>query len=211
MATITLVRHGEVHGDWHGRLYGRMDVPLSVEGQAQARAVVRELSGARFAAIYSSGLKRAEFTAELLRRGHPGFERQDLDRLHERDRGDWAGMSPAEIDRIEPGSADAWTGSLGIFTPPGGETVDEVQARVASELDRVAELHRGESICIVAHLWILRAAVAGALGLPALQVARLDIPTSGRVRVVWEPGPKGAPRGALQLLTGTPEVLEIDR
>ncbi len=214
MATITLIRHGEVHADWHGRLYGSMDVPLSEEGQAQARAVARELSDERFAVIASSGLMRAEFTAQILRRNHAGLERLerlDIPGLRERDRGDWAGLSAAEIDVRKPGASAEWTSSRGIFTPPGGETVDQVHVRVVSELDQLAQSHEGQSICVVAHLWVLRAAVAAALGLPAQEVVRLDIPTSGRVRLQWSHADENAARGSLDLMLGTPRVLAEDR
>ncbi|MEZ6004267.1 MAG: histidine phosphatase family protein [Planctomycetota bacterium] len=210
MLQILMIRHGAVHADWAGRLYGALDVPLSSEGHAQARAVARELREEPLAAVVSSGLSRAEFTANLLRSDRPGLERIDRPRLAERNRGDWAGWTLAEIETRHPGAGELWEASHGRFTPPGGESLADVQARVTAEIDRLAEEHRGGQIAIVAHLWVVRAAVAAAIGLPADGVGAISMPTSGRARIQWRPGGAGA-RGRLIEMHGTPPVRAEDR
>ncbi|MDF1838385.1 MAG: histidine phosphatase family protein [Planctomycetota bacterium] len=199
MTRIVLIRHGEVHADWRGRLYGAMDVPLSEVGMGQARAVALELRGREFAQVVSSGLERAEFTAQLLRSDRPGMRRLDDPRFMERSRGDWAGMSPAEIDRRQPGASELWASSRGMFDPPAGESVEQVLERVESGLHSCLDSKVDGDVVIVAHLWVLRAALALTVGLPAEQVGRIDIPTAGRIEISWadrgSPGAKGELHG----------------
>ncbi len=195
MTQIVLIRHGEVHADWQGRLYGAMDVPLSEAGKDQARAVARELRNRSFGAVISSGLARAEFTANLLRADRPGLQRLDEPRFVERDRGDWAGLSGSEIEARQAGASDLWVSSRGMFTPPGGESMDQVISRVEAGLQHWLDRSNGDPIAIVAHLWVARAALALTLGLPSELVGRADIPTAGRIEFSWsdraEPGAKG--------------------
>jgi broad specificity phosphatase PhoE len=199
MTRIVLIRHGEVHADWRGRLYGAMDVPLSEAGKDQARAVAKELQGRTYDAVISSGLQRAEFTANLLRAERPALTRLDDPRFLERHRGDWAGMSAAEIDALEPGAHELWRTSRGMFNPPGGETVGSVMNRVEEGLQDALGNADCDLIVIVAHLWVLRAALALTVGLPAEQVGRVDIPTAGRIEISWAdragPGAKGELHG----------------
>ncbi len=185
MTQIVLIRHGEVHLDWRGRLYGAMDVPLSEAGMDQARDVAAELRGREFGHVISSGLGRAEFTANLLREDRPGMPRLDEPRFKERDRGDWAGLTADEIDGRLAGASDLWVSTRGMFNPPGGETMEQVMARVESGLQHWLTSTEGEPIVIVAHLWVLRAALALTLGLPAESAARADIPTAGRIEISW--------------------------
>lgn len=204
MTRIVLIRHGEVHADWRGRLYGAMDVPLSEVGMGQARDVAAELRGRDFGTVISSGLQRAEFTANLLRADRSGMERIDDPRFMERDRGDWAGLSGGEIDERQAGASDLWVSSRGMFNPPGGETVEAVMARVELGLQDWLQRESEGSIVIVAHLWVLRAALALTVGLPAEQVGRIDIPTAGRIEISWPDRGLAGAKGELHGLFPAP-------
>ncbi|MCP5023788.1 MAG: histidine phosphatase family protein [bacterium] len=204
MAQIVLIRHGEVHADWRGRLYGAMDVPLSEAGKDQARNVVRELRKRHFGAVISSGLARAEFTAKLLRADRPGLQRLDEPRFAERDRGDWAGLSGSEIDERQAGASDLWVSSRGMFNPPGGEPMDQVISRVEAGLQHWLDRSNGEPIVIVAHLWVVRAALALTLGLPSGLVGRADIPTAGRIEFSWPDRSEAGAKGDLHGLFPAP-------
>lgn len=62
---IHLVRHGETDGN-QSHFVGRRDLPLNAVGQAQAKALVPELSGRPIRAIVASPLQRAQATAQPL-------------------------------------------------------------------------------------------------------------------------------------------------
>ena len=208
---MTWIRHGQVHSDYQGRLYGSLDVPLSDEGQAQARAVARELRERPLSAVICSDLRRAQVTAELLCSSRPGLAPEIRPGLRERSRGAWAEFAASELDAQVPGARDLWSGSHGLFTPPDGETIGQVMDRVGAELAELLERYRGRSIAIVAHLWVVRSAVAWTLGLPASRVSALDLPTSGRAHLHWPEQSCSVADGRLVGWLGTPRVLSEDR
>jgi len=185
------VRHGAVADPWPGRIYGRLDVPLSPVGEAEARRVAGALEAEPLAAVVSSGLSRAEFSAALLRAPR-GLDRRDDPRLIELDRGRWAGRERAEIAAAEP---ELWAASQacgGALNPDDGETIEQVLTRVRAGLDAAAALGPDAQVAVVAHLWVLRAAGVIALGMRPEKIASLRVPTSGLLVVDWRPGGAGS-------------------
>ena len=188
---LLLLRHGAVADPWPQRIYGRLDVPLSSAGEAEARRVAAAFAQEPLAAVVSSGLPRAEFTAALLRAPR-GLPRRDDARLIEVDRGSWAGRERDEIAASEP---ELWARSRavgGALNPADGETVEQVVSRVRAGLDAAAALAPGQQVAVVAHMWVLRSACVIALGMEPLALARLRVPTSGLVAIDWRPGGAGS-------------------
>src|SRR6185437_15592133 len=118
MTTLLIARHGETDWNREGRWQGWADPPLNDTGRAQAKQLAGELRDTPFDAVYSSDLRRAFETAEILAAPHdipvvadPG--------LREIDVGSWSGLTRAEIDARFPDGER-----------PGGETRDEHLARV---------------------------------------------------------------------------------
>ena len=62
---LLVVRHGQTEWSRSGRHTGRTDVPLTEEGEVQARALRARLAGRRFALALTSPLQRAVETAWL--------------------------------------------------------------------------------------------------------------------------------------------------
>ena len=62
---LVLVRHGETEWSRDGRHTGRTDVPLTDDGERDARRLAPHLAGFGFTAVLSSPLSRARRTAEL--------------------------------------------------------------------------------------------------------------------------------------------------
>ena len=63
---LYIVRHGKTMWNEQGRLQGHVDIPLNEEGREAAIRLQSRLSDICFDAIYSSPLKRAHETAELI-------------------------------------------------------------------------------------------------------------------------------------------------
>ncbi|MBQ2476392.1 MAG: histidine phosphatase family protein, partial [Desulfovibrio sp.] len=160
---IYFIRHGET--DWNqAQLFqGRTDVPLNVRGRAQAgrtAACIREhfrLAGhpLRFAGLVSSPLSRAVETATIVASALGGSacglpddpERIVLDgRLQEQDYGLWEGLSRAQIEARFPGEWERRFADVRRFQASGGESMDELRARVAA---CVAEL--GDGVLVAGH------------------------------------------------------------
>jgi 2,3-bisphosphoglycerate-dependent phosphoglycerate mutase len=129
---LCLVRHGATAFSEAGRLTGWADVPLSARGRLQARALRSRLSGRRFAGVWSSDLARAMETAVIV----AGASRRDR-RLRELDFGELEGKTWTEVP------ADVRRGLLAFeaFRAPGGESVDQLRARVRRFVEELAPGH----------------------------------------------------------------------
>jgi probable phosphoglycerate mutase len=136
MLTVLLTRHGKTEaGDV--MLGGQLDLPLAPEGRAQAQALARRLAGVRIDRIVASPMLRSLETAQTIATGRPvGID----DRLRELDYGRWESLTYAEIDERDPELRARWENDPATTHSPGGESGDEVAARVHGFLrDLLAE------------------------------------------------------------------------
>jgi broad specificity phosphatase PhoE len=181
---IYLLRHGDVDPYWRDRIYGCLDIPLSDEGRAQARRQAEHLAALPLALVVSSGLARTEFGAACLR-AQRGAARVDDPELRELDRGAWAGMALADLEREQPGAWSRWYAAPAVSRPPGGESLDDLAARVLPRLRHWAERHIGATIALVTHGWVIRVAVLHVLGLSNDHAPRLDVRTGDLTVLDW--------------------------
>ena len=85
---LYLIRHGESIGNELGISQGqRNDLSLTEKGRDQAKRIAKKLANEKIDAIYSSDLKRANDTAEIIGKSHNILTTLDK-RLRERDFGD---------------------------------------------------------------------------------------------------------------------------
>jgi broad specificity phosphatase PhoE len=162
---VWLIRHAETEWSRSGQHTGRTDVPLTVAGREFAVALGERLRGHEFALVLSSPLSRARDTARLAALAEP----QLRDDLLEWNYGEYEGRTTKDIRAERPGWY-LWTDGA-----PGGETPDEVAARV----DRViAEILTVDGdVAIVAHGHVLRALAARWVEQPAAFGGRLYLST----------------------------------
>jgi broad specificity phosphatase PhoE len=168
---VWVVRHGETEWSRDGRHTGSTDIPLTDAGEAAARELAPRLAGETFELVLTSPRERARRTAELA-----GFADAEVDEdLVEWAYGDYEGITTEEIRETVPG----WT--VWTHPSPGGETADEVSAR----LDRVVARCRDTSgdVLLVGHGHALRALAARWLGLPVVD-GRLLMLDTGTVSVL---------------------------
>ncbi len=169
---IVLIRHGQTEWSRAGRHTGRTDLPLTAEGRRQAKAVGRALRGRRFSRVLVSPLTRAMETSRLAGFGESAQQRPEL---AEWDYGDYEGLTTDQIRATRPD----WT--LWADGVPGGETADQVAARV----DRVvAELRAAAGdVAVFGHGHCLRVLAARWLGLAA-DAGRLLVLDAGSISVL---------------------------
>jgi broad specificity phosphatase PhoE len=134
---VLLVRHGETDDNAADRFQGRLDTPLNDRGRAQSAALAEALVGEDLRALYSSPLRRARETAEIVA-ARLGLEIVFDERLVEADAGDWTGMLAADIIAADAAAYHDWRGRTPGFRLPGGESVGEQAQRVAAALADVA-------------------------------------------------------------------------
>lgn len=126
---ILLVRHGETTWNLERRFQGRRDSPLTERGRRQAEAMaglVRDMVRREPGAwrLVTSPLGRARDTAGAIAAA-TGLTLEVDDRLMEIDCGEWEGLTWAEVSAGREASSRHW-----IFDAPGGETHEDVQARI---------------------------------------------------------------------------------
>ena len=157
MTTILLARHGETDWNREGRFQGWADPPLNATGRAQAVDLSVELMAEELAAVYSSPLRRAYETAEVVAASR-GLEPVTVDALREVDVGSWSGLSRAEIEHRFPEQYARWLDYGQGWED--GETYEQMVDRVVGALQELAEARDGERILAVTHGGPMRAASA---------------------------------------------------
>ena len=179
MGKLMLLRHGETEWSREGRHTGRTDVPLTLEGVADAEALApmvrRWIAGDRLAAVFAGPAQRAQRTAEL---AGLTVTKTDPD-LWEWDYGGYEGITTAEIQRDWPGWSLWRDGVIPGDADHPGETIEEVGARVDRVLKRAEPLLADGDVALVAHGHVLRVLTARWLGLPPAggRMFRLDTGT----------------------------------
>lgn len=162
---ILLVRHGETDWNSQGKFQGRVDIPLNQLGLAQAEAVGLVLRQEHFSAFYSSPLKRALETIGIIRLHHPGVPLYVEPDLVEMNLGEFDGMEGVRWAALYPEFLEAWKRQPAQLRMPGGETLQEVQARGLRVLMSIVERHRpGEKILVCTHNFVILALLCHVLG-----------------------------------------------
>ncbi len=186
--TVFLVRHA-AHDRVDRVLCGRMPgVGLGEAGRRQAEALAQHFAAGGVGAVWTSPLQRARETAEPIA-ARLGLAARTSDALCEIDFGAWTGRSFDEL-RDEP-RWRRWNEERGSERPPGGESMAEVQARAMEEVERARAEHPDGQVVLVSHGDVIKAVLAGALGLSLDAHARFEIsPGSVSALAVWDGGRK---------------------
>jgi probable phosphoglycerate mutase len=150
MAQIILIRHGQT--DWNvvGRYQGQADPPLNELGLEQAHLLAEELESIPLDRLISSPLKRAFQTAQVIS-DHLHIPLQTDPRLMEIHQGDWQTRLRSEIESLYPKLFRSWEAEPWQVTPPGGESLRQVQKRVYRAINDIQSRWTDQVIGIVAH------------------------------------------------------------
>ncbi|HMH20611.1 MAG TPA: 2,3-bisphosphoglycerate-dependent phosphoglycerate mutase [Puia sp.] len=181
MPLLTLVRHGQSVWNLENRFTGEVDVDLTVLGRQEARNAGRRLAGIPFSRCFTSILKRAEETLELIlaeagKIDLPVIRDKALD---ERNYGQLQGLNKTETaKKYGEQQVLIWRRSYSV-RPPGGESLEDTSARVMPyyEKEIVPYLKAGENILIVAHGNSLRALMMQLENISQEEIAEVNIPT----------------------------------
>ena len=175
---VYLARHGETAWSRTGRHTGRTDVPLTADGERNARALGARLAGHPFARVYTSPLQRAARTCEIA--GYGAVAQPDAD-LVEWDYGDYEGKRTAEIVAQRPG----WN----LFRDgcPNGEDAESVGERADRVIARTREA--GGDVLLFSSAHLLRVLAARWLRLPAVGGSLFLLSTASLSILGYEHGP----------------------
>ena len=159
--SIIIVRHGRTEFNAAGRLQGRTDNPLDEVGLAQAEAVATYLAPELLSdtLIVCSPLLRARQTATAIAEG-VGASLEIDERWIELDYGAFEGLRQSEV----PSNVWLEWRSDSNFAAPQGESLNQVQQRVADACVELAQRLDGRTAVVVSHVSPIKSAVAWALG-----------------------------------------------
>jgi probable phosphoglycerate mutase len=169
VTTILLARHGETDWNRDNRFQGHADPPLNESGRTQAAELSAALADEPLAAAYSSPLRRAFETAEIVAAPH-GLGPVPMDALREVDVGSWQGLTRAEVEQRFPKQYARWLDYEAGWE--NGESYEEMGRRVIAGLLELAAAHEGERILAVSHGGPVRAAYALADGITHSEARR---------------------------------------
>lgn len=165
---LILVRHGQTEWAKIGRHTGRTDIELTDQGRDEAVAARATLDGLEIAAVFSSPLRRARETAEIVGL-EPDIEFDD--RLLEWDYGPAEGQRTVDMrEHIED-----WS----VWTHP--ETTAETVGDVGDRVDRfIGDALAGLSgdVAVFAHGHLLAVFIARWLNLEAVEGRRFKLDTA---------------------------------
>jgi broad specificity phosphatase PhoE len=159
-----LVRHAESTWNRLKRIQGQRDPRLSARGRTEARLLSRRFKVLSFAAAYTSPLRRAYETAEIIVGKKANLV--CLDGLKEISLGDWEGKTLAQIRKNYGEAFDRWAARPTRIRIPGGEDFKTFVARVKRTLGRIEKKHPDGNVLVVCHGGVISTYAAMVLNLP---------------------------------------------
>jgi len=180
---LVLVRHGQSEWNLKNLFTGWKDPGLTEKGIAEAKAAGERLKrkGLKFDIAYTSVLKRAQHTLDLMlaELGQTGLETVRDQALNERDYGDLTGLNKDEA-RKKWGEEQVhiWRRSYDV-PPPGGESLKDTLARALPYYMKLIQpdVLSGKSVLVAAHGNSLRALIMAIEGLTPEQILKRELET----------------------------------
>jgi len=155
MSRVFWVRHGPTHAR---SMVGWSDIPADLSDAAQISRLSAHLP--EDALVISSDLIRASATADAIAANRTRLPHdQDLREIH------FGAWELQAFDAIpDQDHLRAFWDQPGDIRPPGGESWNEVTARVNRAMQRLLDAHPGRDIVAVAHFGAILTQVQQALG-----------------------------------------------
>lgn len=200
MPNLVLLRHGESQWNLENRFTGWVDVPLSPKGEKEAREAGEKLKGFKFDKAYTSVLKRAIDTLNIVLRiiGQTTLPIEYDKALNERHYGALQGLNKAETAEKYGGEqVHLWRRSYDVPPPhdvtelnPDGisESLKDTAARTLPYFRSriLPDVLTGKEIIVAAHGNSLRSIVMDLDQLTKEQVLELNIPTGVPLLYVYD-------------------------
>lgn len=154
MPKLILVRHGQSIWNLQNRFTGWVDVPLTAQGEEEARSAGKKLHSLQIDVAYTSSLRRAQHTLELIKETMavdiPVIRDQAL---NERHYGDLQGLNKEDTaKKFGDEQVKIWRRSYDI-PPPNGEALKNTAERTIPFFERciLGDIRQGRNVLVVAH------------------------------------------------------------
>jgi broad specificity phosphatase PhoE len=177
MAKLILARHGETVWNVEKIYRGRADVNLDEVGIKQAELLGKYLSNWKLEAIYSSPLKRALDTANIVAR-YQKIGVHVAEGFIDFDYGEWQSLPEEEAKRLYPTLHNEWHNNPHKVKMPGGESLEDVRKRAVAIVNDVLPKYQG-SILLVSHRVVNKVLICSLLGLDNSHFWNINLDVGG--------------------------------
>ncbi|MGB5925435.1 MAG: histidine phosphatase family protein [Dehalococcoidia bacterium] len=163
MAKLMVARHGETEWNVEKIFRGRADVNLDEVGIRQAELLGRYLGNWKLEVIYSSPVKRALDTANIIAR-YQKIGVHVAEGLIDFDYGEWQSLPEQEVKRLYPVILDEWHNNPHRVEMPGGESLEDVRKRAVEVVNGILSRHQ-RNVLLVSHRVVIKVLICYLLGL----------------------------------------------
>lgn len=152
---LCVARHGQTDWNIEEILQGWLDIAINDEGRQQAREFAAACAGSGFVRIYSSPLRRALETAEIIA-GELNLEPPlTHEGLKERNFGVVQGLPKAVLAKMNALLLEEILRRNPACEFEYGESMDGFASRVLDAVIDIGKRHRGERILVITHGWVM--------------------------------------------------------
>ena len=184
MTRLIFVRHAESESNLNRLFYGaRTNVNITDRGRKQAEKTAEYLRDTHIDVAYSSDLVRVIQTAK------PTVKGRDIpfiitSGLREIDGGKFDGISWAEIEERYPKELCAWKNDFANSETPDGESVEHLQERIISFVEKITDDNRGKTVLIATHACPIRVMMNKYLGKERFEINTTSWASNASVSIV---------------------------
>jgi len=188
--TLVLVRHGETDHTRDRKFsgLGGDDPGLNDDGRAQVRTTAEWLTplADNLEVVVTSPLRRTRESADILAEvlGKPV---EVEDGVAEAAFGIWDGLTFADARELDPDTFDKWIVSTDMPAGGHGESLVEVEKRVAAARDRLLAAYPGKTVVVSSHVTPIKLLVKLALDMPVESIFRTELAPASVTIVAWYP------------------------
>lgn len=172
MTRIYLIRHAEAEGNLYRRVHGWYDSLITPNGYRQIDALKARFASIPVDAAYSSDLFRTMTTAQAVCRPK-ALALTTIKQLREINMGAWEDRPWGEVGRTDGEELARFNRTDPAFCAAGGESFQQVRARMERTLRSIAARHPGQTVAVFSHGCAIRCALAAFLGLSVAESAGL--------------------------------------
>lgn len=190
MSNLVILRHGQSKWNLENKFTGWVDIDLSEKGIEEAKEAGKKLMGFKFDIAFTSVLKRAQNTLDIILKeiGQENLEVKKNLALNERMYGDLQGLNKNDVkEKYGEEQFKLWRRSYDV-APPNGESLKDTSDRVLPYYKENIEplLKQGKNVLISAHGNSLRALVMYLENLTKEQIIEREIATGVPVLYVLD-------------------------
>lgn len=178
MRKIYLLRHGQSEWNLLGKVQGQSDIELNDKGIEQAQKAAKVFLDKEIDAIYSSDLKRAYQTAEIVG-DKLNLKVNTLCGIREMNFGTWEGLPIETIEKDHIDHYKLWRTEPHEITFVDGENLKIVQARALADVKKIMSETSNKNILLVSHGTAIKALILGLLDIDISKYNKMAMGNTG--------------------------------